>query len=137
LNKKYSCYCGLYCGNCAVKVKVEPAANTLYDELMKAGFEEVINYIPGGSGFWTFLKGMVEDGICVSCRDGSGNPGCKVRICANEKGVEMCALCDKYPCELIKTFFAGYPMLEDDNALLRDKGWDEWAKLQDGRRANG
>ena len=25
MNKEYICYCGLYCGNCAVKVKVEPA----------------------------------------------------------------------------------------------------------------
>ena len=137
MNKKYACYCGLYCENCAVKVKVEPAANNLYDEMKKAGFEEVINYIPGGSGFWAFLKGMAEDGVCVSCRDGSGNPGCKVRICAKKKGVEMCALCEEYPCELIGTFFAGYPMLKEDNALLRGRGWEEWAKMQDERRMNG
>ena len=30
MDRKYSCYCGLYCENCAVKVKVEPAAKVLF-----------------------------------------------------------------------------------------------------------
>jgi len=137
MNKNLSCYCGLCCENCAVKAKVEPAAKVLFDEMKKAGFEEFINFIPGGEGFWTFLKGMVKDGICVSCRDGSGNPGCKVRVCAQEKNVEMCAFCNDYPCEKFSEFFKNYPMLEKDNALLRDKRWDEWEKLQDERKAKG
>ena len=37
MKKKYICYCGLYCGNCAVKVKVEPAAKILYEEIKKSG----------------------------------------------------------------------------------------------------
>ena len=137
MNKNYTCYCGLYCENCAVKAKVEPAAKVLYDELIKANFEEVIPLIPDGDGFWSFLKGMTKDGICVSCREGSGNPGCVVRICAKEKGVEMCALCIDYPCEKFDAFFSGYPALKQDNALLREKGWDVWAKLQDERKSNG
>ena len=137
MDKKYTCYCGLYCGNCAVKAKVEPAAVVLYTEMKNAGFEEIMPLLPGGDGFWTFLKEMAEDGACFSCRDGSGNPGCAVRVCAQEKGVEMCALCESYPCEHFPAFFAGYPVLEQDNALLRDKGWDVWAELQDRRRSDG
>jgi len=41
-----------------VKVKVEPAARVLHDEIKMAGFEEVIAFIPGGDGFWPFLKGI-------------------------------------------------------------------------------
>ncbi|MCL2677556.1 MAG: DUF3795 domain-containing protein [Clostridiales bacterium] len=137
MNKKHTCYCGLYCENCAVKVKVEPAAKVLHEEMKTAGFEEIIRFIPGGEGFWAFLKGMAEDGICVSCRDGSGNPSCAVRVCAKEKDVEMCAFCHDYPCEKFAAFFAGYPVLERDNALLRDKGWEAWAELQNKRRAQG
>lgn len=137
MDKQYACYCGLYCENCTVKVKVYPAAKVLYDEMKKAGFDNVVNNIPGGDGFWTFLTDIAENWICTSCRDGSGNPGCKVRICAQEKGVEMCALCGNYPCELIDNFDAGYPVLKNDNFLLRDKGWDAWGKLQDERRASG
>ena len=137
MNKKYICYCGLYCENCAVKVKVEPAAKILYEEMKKAGFEEIIHMIPNSEGFWQFLKSMAEHGVCVSCKDGSGNPGCKVRLCAKEKNVEMCALCDSYPCENFTKFFEGYPMLKHDNSILRKQGMDAWAKLQDERQARG
>ena len=137
MDKKYICYCGLYCENCAVKVKVEPAAKVLYEEMKKAGFEEIIDMIPGSGGFWSFLKSMAEQGVCTSCKEGSGNPGCKVRLCAKEKNVEMCALCESYPCELFARYFEGYPVLQNDNAILREKGMDAWSKLQDERKARG
>jgi hypothetical protein len=112
MDKKFSCYCGLYCKHCVVKVKVEPAAKVLYDEMKKAGFEDVISFIPGGEGFWPFLKSMANDGLCISCRDGSGDPDCTFRKCAKEKGVEMCAFCDEYPCDKFDAFLnvsVGYP----------------------------
>jgi len=137
MNKEYVCYCGLYCGNCAVKVKVEPAAKVLYEEMKKAGFEEIMPMIPNGDKFWPFLKGMVVDGVCVSCKAGSGNPGCKVRACAKEKGVEVCALCESYPCELFERYFEGYPILKKDNAVLLEKGMDAWLKLQSERQERG
>ena len=137
MDRKYLCYCGLYCENCAVRAKVEPAAKVLFEEMKKAGFEEVINYIPGGDGFWPFLRGMAIDGICVSCKEGSGDPGCSIRICAKDKGVDMCALCADYPCDKIVAFFERNPALEHDNALLRDKGWEAWAALQDKRVLDG
>jgi len=137
MNRKYICYCGLYCENCAVKVKVEPAAKVLYEEMKKAGFEEIIDMIPDSGGFWSFLKNMAEQGVCTSCKEGSGNPGCKVRLCAQEKNVEMCALCESYPCELFARYFEGYPVLQSDNAILREKGMDAWSKLQDERKARG
>jgi len=137
MDKKYTCYCGLYCANCAVKVKVEPASKTLYEEMKKAGFEDIIHMIPDGDRFWYFLKGMALDGVCISCKEGSGNPGCAVRTCAKEKNIEMCALCESYPCELFTRFFEGYPILLHDNSLLREKGPDAWSELQDERRASG
>ena len=137
MDNRYTCYCGLYCENCAVKAKVQPASKVLYQEMKKAGFEEFIQYIPEGNGFWSFLKNMALQGTCSSCREGSGNPGCAVRKCAEEKGVQMCALCEAYPCQAFEKFFEGYPVLKEDNALLREKGMDAWAKLQDGRREKG
>lgn len=137
MDKKYTCYCGLYCENCAVKVKVEPASRVLYDEMMKLGFEEIMSFFPDGEKFWSFLKAMSTEGVCISCKAGSGNPYCKVRLCAKEKNIEMCALCESYPCELFTDFFKGYPILKHDNSILREKGWDAWAKLQDERQADG
>ena len=135
MKKAYICHCGLYCENCAVKAKIEPAAQVLYEEMKKAGFEEIIHLIPGGSGFWPFLKEMAENGTCISCQDGGGNPRCAVRICAKKKGIEVCALCESYPCPLFDEFFKNYPVLLNDNKLLREKGLAEWSKLQDERRA--
>jgi len=137
MDKKYTCYCGLYCENCAVKSKIEPTARVLHEEMVKAGFEDIIPLIPGGDGFWPFLKGMVERGLCTSCREGGGNPACAVRVCAREKGVEMCALCDYYPCDKFARFFEGYHVLQHDNAVLREKGWDAWANLQEERLTQG
>ena len=137
MEKRYITYCGLYCGNCAVKARVEPAAKVLYDEMKKAGFEGIIQFIPGGDGFWPFLKNMAQQGSCTSCREDGGNPGCAVRLCAKEKGVKMCALCESYPCEKFTKFFENYPTLKSDNALLREKGEAAWAKLHDERRSNG
>jgi hypothetical protein len=137
MERGQACYCGLYCENCAVKAKVEPAAKVLYDEMQKLGFEEIMPFFPDGDKFWSFLKGMSAKGICISCKAGSGNPACKVRQCAKEKSVEMCALCESYPCALFADFFQGYPMLEHDNAVLREKGWAAWGKLQDERHAKG
>ena len=137
MDRKYICYCGLYCENCAVKAKVGPAGKVLYEEMKKAGFEDVIHFIPGGEGFWPFLKGMAENGMCISCKDGGGNPGCAIRKCAKEKNVEACALCENYPCDALAEFFKGYPSLKQDNALLREKGMEAWGCLQDERRAKG
>ena len=137
MNKRYMCYCGLYCENCAVKAKVGPASIVLYDEMKKAGFEDIIHFIPDGEGFWRFLKSVAKEGACISCQEGSGNPGCIVRICAKEKGVEMCALCADYPCEKFDEFFKAYPVLKNDNDLLREKGLNEWNKMQEERESKG
>ena len=137
MDRKYACYCGLYCENCAVKAKVEPAAKVLHDEMNKLGFEEIMPFFPDGEKFWSFLKNMSTEGVCISCKEGSGNPACKVRICAKEKNVEMCALCQSYPCELFNDFFNGYPTLKNDNSILRNKGWNSWEKLQNQRQEDG
>ena len=137
MKKEYICYCGLYCANCVVKVKVEPAAKLLYEEMEKAGFEDVIDFIPDGGAFWSFLKNMAIDGACTSCKEGSGDPDCKVRLCAKEKDVEICALCDSYPCGHFADLFEKMPILKHDNSLFREKGMDEWSKFQDERQKEG
>ena len=137
MDERYICYCGLYCENCAVLAKLGPAAKVLYNEMKAAGLEEHIHHIPGGDGFWPFLKHMAEVGMCVSCREGSGDPGCAVRICAKSKNIELCALCESYPCEILGELLKKLPFIERDNALIREKGLEAWAKLQDERRARG
>lgn len=137
MDEKYTCHCGLYCEHCPVRAKVGPAAKVLFDEMKRARFEDIIDMLPDGGQFWAFLKGMAENDAGFSCRDGCGNPECAIRICAKEKGVALCARCESYPCRRFEKFLADYPILDRDNALLRDQGMTEWAKLQDKRRAEG
>jgi hypothetical protein len=137
VNKEFICYCGLYCENCAVMAKVTPASKVLYNEMLKAGFEEVIHQIPGGDGFWPFLKNMATFGACLSCKSGGADPSCAIRICAKEKLLEACAFCVEYPCEKFSDMLMRNPILKQDNVLLRNKGIEVWAKLQDERRVNG
>jgi len=136
LNKEYICYCGLYCENCAVKSKVEPAAKILHEEMQKAGFEDIIQFLPEGEGFWSFLKMISQKGACISCREGSVNPDCAIRICARKKDIEICALCKQYPCENFAGLLKTYSTLAEDNAVFRSEGPGEWSKMQDERRAN-
>ena len=138
MNKEYMCYCGLYCENCSVKARVEPAAKVLYEEMKRAGFEGIIRFMPNGEGFWSFLKDAAENDICVSCKSGKGgNPACPIRICAKEKGVEMCALCGEYPCGKFGDASAMHTKWHQDNILLRGQGMEAWSKLQDERKARG
>ena len=137
MDKEFICYCGLYCGNCAIKAKVEPAAKVLYEEMKKAGFEDIIHFIPDGESFWRFLKSTAEESACISCKAGSGNPHCEVRICAKDKGVDICALCKSYPCEKFEEYFKAYPILKNDNTILQKQDIEAWGKLQDERRKKG
>jgi hypothetical protein len=137
MDRKYICYCGLYCGNCRIIAKINPAAKVLYDEMIASGLESVINFIPGGDGFWPFLKDLAEDRTFTSCIEGCGDPSCAIRLCAKEKGIEMCAMCVSYPCGHFNDFLKAHPLLEHDNSLLREKGFEAWSELQDDRRARG
>ncbi len=48
-----------------------------------------------------------------------------------------CALCGSYPCDKFNGLFENAAYLKNDNALLKEQGMEAWAKLQDGRVANG
>ncbi len=134
MNTEFICYCGLYCENCIIKMKVEPSAKLLHQQMRDAGFEYFIQAIPNGEAFWEFLKNMSEAGVCVSCRQGSGDPNCAIRRCAQEKSIDVCALCDEYPCQHFEAVFKVQAGIKADNALLRDQGLEEWGKTQDDRR---
>jgi len=136
MERKYICYCGFYCECCVVKARIRPAAQNLLDEMKRGGFENFIEHIPGGSEFWPFLKNMAEEGLCISCRENGGDPGCAIRNCAKNRGVDMCALCDDYPCGHF-TPYEQYSVLFADNKVLREKGIEEWSKMQDERVAKG
>ena len=136
MEKGFIAYCGLYCKNCAFKAKVIPAASILCDEMKNAGFEGLVNMMPNGKEFWTFLKGTAASDL-LTCKLGCGNPECKVRYCADERGVEICAFCTDYPCGILDKLSEHLPLVREDNEFMRKNGIDQWIKMQEERRSKG
>ena len=139
MESKYIAYCGLYCGHCFSRTHIAPTANVLRDYMKRQGFETFGPYMPKFTEFWEFLKVLIDAEGCPGCRQGGGNPACKMRTCAREKGVEACPLCSEYPCENFNWLASStnYPMLEKDNRFLQENGLDLWLEMQKERRSQG
>lgn len=41
------------------------------------------------------LEWMTKYAVCAGCESGGGPPDCTIRICAREKGYELCSFCDE------------------------------------------
>jgi len=41
------------------------------------------------------LEWMTKYAICAGCESGGGPPDCTIRICAREKGIELCSSCSE------------------------------------------
>ena len=137
MEEKYLGCCGLCCENCLLRATIGPKAAGLRDEMRRMGFDRFGSAIPKFPEFWAFLSDMAEHKGCDGCGDGGGNPFCEARKCAGEKGVAFCATCAEYPCGRFEAFFNGYPMLRDDNQLLRTRGRETWEQMHEDRRRSG
>ena len=125
-------YCGLYCKLCSTKSRIPKAASALRDALAGDDWESFGEYIePDFKIFWATLNKMAgyEEGM-PDCREGCGDPGCKIRKCAKERGMELCPLCPDYPCNLIISFAGKHPNLISDGQRLAKIGIESWVKEQ-------
>ena len=88
-------YCGLVCTEC-------PA--------YRGHKENDIELLERAAKVWSDAYGetLTADSIrCEGCKSASGVKGetcvmCKVRVCAIDRGVESCALCDDYGCDTLE-----------------------------------
>ena len=131
-------YCGLYCGLCSQRNRIPPRARALQEAMHKDGWELWGPGIPGFEAFWSFLGGLASSEPRCSCREGRcGPPFCGIRKCAQEKGIEVCAFCDDYPCERILGLAKGYVTLLADGQRMRAIGIDAWIQEQEERCKTG
>jgi hypothetical protein len=131
-------YCGLYCGLCASRNRIPPAAQALREQMTRAGWPFWGKQVPGFEPFWAFLDDLTASGADCSCREKGCGPGfCGIRRCARERGVEVCALCDDYPCDRIQALGKGYVTLIADGQRLREIGLDAWIAEQERRVQTG
>ncbi len=109
----FAAVCGLFCPAC-----------TLYI----ATTED-----PARLGKLAAMFGHTEEEMkCLGCRSQVRGPYCRVCrmvTCAAERGVDFCAECADYPCEVLKEFQAARPHrldLFEDGKLIREKGFATW-----------
>jgi hypothetical protein len=93
--------------------------------------------LPGFTDFWAFLEGLHADGGCPGCRAGGGDPGCQIRVCARERGLDLCNQCPDFPCELVQALVARYPTLIADNRRMQAVGLAQWLDEQRERARRG
>lgn len=132
-------YCGLYCGLCAHRNRIPQRAKLLRETLHEEGMDSWHKYYPSMKDtfptFWKFLDSLVK--MDCTCRTGGGPPDCKIRICAKEKGVDLCPFCAEYPCSLIESLAEHYVMVIQDGKRLRKIGLKAWVKEQEARAKRG
>lgn len=97
-------YCGLHCNACRIRQgKIKEAVNNLRDIIASYGFDRIMpdlaKWEPSFehySGFKQVMDGLVKIfGYCAGCLENGGDPNCKVRSCARQKGYRTCTECDE------------------------------------------
>lgn len=112
-DKKLAAVCGLFCKGCTLYI-----ATTEDSERLK---------------FIADMYETTEEEIsCYGCGSDKRGPycqTCKMIVCAKEKGVEFCSLCDEYPCDHLKEFQKAAPHrieLWEDLERLKEVGYEKW-----------
>ena len=109
-DENLTAFCGLYCGDCHGFIgKIPDLARDLRKELRKMRYDKFAEFISTysfGKDFKNYyecykvLGAMVKFRCRKGCKSGGGSPFCKIRKCAQKKGIEGCWLCGKFDdCE--------------------------------------
>jgi len=133
-NKDFTTHCGLYCKLCAHYARVPKQAAKFKVILLKEGYDYFGEYIyPEYKNFRKVLDQMESTDLTkCRCFGGCGNPECKIRICAKEKGIEYCASCADFPCaNFTEGFLKTYPCLIANNRRIKEIGIEAWIKEQE------
>lgn len=129
-------YCGLYCGLCAARTRIPRQAAALQQAMADEGWPLWGPTMAGFSEFWRFLQELAG-GACPGCRAGGGYPECQIRVCARERGLDLCSQCADVPCTHVEALAARYPTLLADNRRLQAVGLARWLAEQDERARRG
>ena len=96
-------YCGLDCSRCfGYKKTISEAAKELRRTMRKERMKEAWAGMPFLGDYASFKKSLdALAGLgCRGCREGGGNPWCKIRTRCRKRGYESCAQCDEFQqCE--------------------------------------
>ncbi len=131
-------YCGLYCNACGIRQeKIKTAVSNLRDIITHYGFDkmmpELAKWEPSLKHYNEFsevMNGLVKMfGDCPGCLQGGGDPNCKVRSCAKQKGYRSCAECSEAgTCENLAPYREGYKGLTSALQGIKENGIRSYAE---------
>lgn len=105
-------YCGLDCSMCFGYTKtVSEAAKQLRRTMRAEKIKQVWPSMPFLGDYDAFKKDLdALAGLrCKGCRDGGGNPFCKIRKCAQKLNYEGCWECNEFEaCDKLTFLEAGH-----------------------------
>jgi len=142
--RKLITYCGAFCGSCTgYRGRIGAMVAKDLREIIAPYAEWVPQYEKINFNFEDFLKGLdyfadeTSGAYCkVACKDGGGAP-CKVKPCAQERGVEICYECEEFPCEHFSWILERYPERLEDCKRYRELGLDAWLQFHIERSKKG
>ena len=91
--------CGMLCGACPLgSGAVAESAGRTQKHIAACQIPMWAPFVPGGEAIdWAVvdrgLDWMQRYARCAGCRNGGGPPDCTIRICAQERGYELCSSC--------------------------------------------
>jgi len=134
----YVGYCGLYCNACGIRQgKIKDAVDNLRGVISAYGFDKIMEQLaewePSFRHYNEFnqvMDGLVKIfGDCPGCVQGGGDPDCKVRNCAKQKGYRTCAECGEAEvCEFLSPHLTGYKGLTPVLLTIKQNGVEKFAE---------
>lgn len=139
-NQNMIAYCGLYCNECMNYTgAIANLARDLRKELRNFRFDKAAEALSQVSFFKEFenygkcyetLGAMVKLRCNKGCRDGGGNPNCKIRTCAVKKKFKGCWECTDFEtCSKLDSLRQGHGIAHIQNLkIISKKGADEFVR---------
>jgi hypothetical protein len=133
-------YCGLYCAECPNHTGViADLARDLRKQLRNYRFDktaELLSKFPFFKEYkkygdcYNVLGAMVKMRCGRTCKNGGGNPSCKIRACAIRKYYEGCWQCDVYEkCEKLDFLRTNHGIAHLKNLkIIKKEGIEEFEK---------
>ena len=98
-------FCGLACGKCIKgKGETKECAMQILKDIQESGVDHWHHHEPKQFDYDDLKEGLMwlASFDCKGCHAGGGNPGCAIRKCAKEMGVDNCGECLKMPCNVVR-----------------------------------
>jgi len=140
INNENIAFCGLYCEECPNrKGIIADMARDLRKELRTYRFDKTAELLSSYSFFKTFEKypdcyevlgAMVKLRCGKSCRNGGGNPNCKIKKCVQKRQIDGCWECSEFEeCDKLKFLEVNHGKAHIKNLkIITKKGAEEFLK---------